>query len=63
MDVQCDLLWRLTMISLIDTFHMEHLSLISAGIAVGMAGWVGAGSLHGVRGQRVGQKGGGLDVC
>lgn len=63
MDVRDDLLWRLTMIILIDTLRMEHPSLISAGIAVGIACWVGAGSLPGVRGQRVDQKGGGLDAC
>ena len=44
-DVRDDLLWRLTMISLIDTLRMEHSPLISVGITVAMAGWVGAGSL------------------
>lgn len=50
MDVRDDLLRRLTMISLIDALRMEHSPLISAGIAIAMAGWVGAGSLCGVRG-------------
>lgn len=62
MDVRGDLLWRLTMISLIDTLRMEHSPLIGAGLAVVMGSWMGAGSLRGVRG-RGGRRDGGPDAC
>lgn len=62
LDARGDLLWSLTMISLIDTLRTEHSPLINAGLAIVMGSWVGAGSLHGVRG-RGGRRGGGPDAC
>lgn len=66
-DVRDDLLWRLTMISLLNPLRVEHPPLISAEIVIALACWacwVGAGSLRTARACHAqhGQRDGGLDA-